>query len=104
MVLQAEVDGDDGQQVEPGAVHLGKPAGHGQGQHGVCGGVKEEVGVPGELRKVLAEQVVSFKIMESRKIYEDFQKNLFLQHALKIDWKEVDENVDHDEDLKSEEN
>ena len=42
--------------------------------------------------------------MESRKNYEDFEENIYLQHALNIDWKEVDENVDDDEDLKSEEN
>ena len=95
-----EVVGDDGQQVEGGAGHLDKPAGHGQGQQGVRDEIdKEEVGVPGELRKVLAEQVVSFKIMESRKNYEDFEENIYLQHALKIDWKEVDD----DENLISEE-
>ena len=53
VAADTEVSGNDGQQVEQGAGHHGKPAGHGQGQHGVSDEIdKEEVGIPGELRKV----------------------------------------------------
>ena len=48
--------------------HGGKTAGHGQGQHDVCGDqVEEVVGVPGGLKKVLAGDMKSCHIVESRK-------------------------------------
>ena len=60
----------------------GRPAGQGQGQHDEFGDqIEEEVGFPGGLKKVL----------DIRKTYEDFGKNVYLHHELKLDWKEEDQ-------------
>jgi hypothetical protein len=85
--------------------HGGKTAEHGQGQHDVCGDqFEEEVGVPGGMKKALALHMKSCPIVESRKTYEDFEKNVYLHLALKFDRIEVDKEMDDDDDLKSEAN
>ena len=102
---QHEECGQAGHQVEEDVAQLGKAAEHGHGQHEDCGDqVEEVVGVPGGLRKGLAGHVKSCQILKSRNDYQDFEKNIYLYHALKFDWREVDEKIVDDEELNNEEN
>jgi hypothetical protein len=98
-------DGGLGQEEGDHPGQNGKTGGHGHGQHSEVGGQvdEEEVGVPSGLKGILAGQMKSCHILGRRKAYKDFEKNIYLHHALKFDWREVNEDMDVDE-VRSEKN
>ena len=39
----------------------------------------------------------SYQCLRGRRGYEDFEKNIYLYHALRFDWRVVFENLDNDD-------
>ena len=54
---------------------------------------EEGVGVSSGIRKELRMEMQSCNSLEGKKVYEDFEKRIYHEHSLRLDWKKIDEKM-----------